>query len=162
MPMFPLFRVRQIQGDPPRLVGTLSDTRYGSEIWVQDGGMGDLRVGDRFVTGRWSRAGAEWAFSPESKGALELIGTAREFRVFDGYWGERAQLVLDGSLRWSKTIWAKSTDHDHCRLCWADINSEVNTSHYEADPQLRVCPACYDFYIAQRSIDFSGLGGPAA
>ena len=97
MPELPRFQVRRIEDDPVRLIGTLSATRYGSQTWVQSGWHGDLRVGNRLVTGRWSQADSEWAFTPESPSALETIGAAREFPVFEGYWGERAELVLDQS-----------------------------------------------------------------
>lgn len=162
MPELPRFRVRKIEQQPVRLIGELSSTHYGSETWVQAGWIGDLRVGNRFVTGRWSEAESEWAFSPENASALETIGAAREFPVFEGYWGERAEVVLDESLNWSESTWSDPTDHDHCRVCWATISSEGNTLHFAASPTLRVCPACYSSFVRPRSIDFSALGGPAA
>ena len=162
MPELPRFRVRKIERDPVRLIGELSSTRYGSESWVEAGWLGDLRVGNRFVTGRWSQTEAEWVFSPERASALDTIGAAREFPVFEGYWGERAELVLDESLAWSSAKWGETADHDHCRICWASINSEENTVHYAASPNLRVCAACYSSYVQPRSVDFRELGGPAA
>ena len=162
MPGLPRFRVRRIEHDPLRLVGELSSTVYESQTWIQAGWLGDLRVGSRFVTGRWSEAGPSWVFSPADPNALEIIAAVREFEVFEGYWGERAELVLDASLDWRESTWSDPNDHDHCRICWAAINSGENTRHFAASAHLRVCLTCHSSYVQPRSIDFSELGGPAA
>jgi hypothetical protein len=162
MSELPHFRVLKVEQDPLRLIGDLSSTRYGSQIWIQSGWLGDLRIGSRFLTGRWSEAGACWAFSPDDQNALESIAEVRDFEVFDGYWGERAELVLDESLNWREAIWSVPDEHDHCRICWGTIDSAENTSHFAASAQLRVCPACHSSYVQPRNIDFSQLGGPVA
>ena len=162
MSELPHFRVLKVEQGPLRLIGDLSSTRYGSETWVQSGWLGDLRIGSRFLRGRWSEAGACWAFSPEDQNALETVAEVRDFHVFDGYWGERAELVLDESLNWRDAIWSNPDDHDHCRICWGTISSEENTSHFAASAQVRVCPTCHSSYVQPRNIDFSPLGGPVA
>lgn len=162
MSELPHFRVRRIEQDPLRLIGDLSSTRYGSQTWIQSGWLGDLRIGSRFLTGRWSEAGASWAFSPNDQTALESIAEVRDFEVFDGYWGERAELVLDESLDWREAIWSAPDDHDHCRICWSTINASENASHFAASAQLRICAACHSSHVQPRNIDFSQLGGPAA
>jgi hypothetical protein len=164
---FPRFRVHKIERAPLRLIGELSSTQYESETWVQAGWLGDLRVGNRFVRGRWAEAGSSWAFSPENTSALQTIGSVRDFEVFSGYWGERAGLVLDQTLGWREPVWTDPNDHDHCRICWATISSNENTRHFAASPALRACSACYSSYVQPRKIEFSGMGfsgmgGPAA
>jgi len=162
MPELPRFRVRKIEHNPLRLIGELSSTQYESQTWVQARWIGDLRVGNRFVTGRWSEAGSSWAFAPEDPSALDTIGNVRDFEVFEGYWGERAELVLNETLSWRESTWTDPNDHDHCRICWATINSEENACHFAASPALRVCSACHSSYVQPCNIDFSELGGPAA
>jgi len=162
MAELPRFHVHKVESEPLRLVGRLSSTEYGSEKWVRPGWLGDLRVGNRFVTGRWAEANPLWTFSPKDANALQTIGELREFEVFEGYWAERAELVLDESLNWADTAWTDSSDHDHCRICWATISSKENTRHFAASPSSRVCLSCYSLYVKPRSIDFSQLHGPAA
>lgn len=70
-----------------RLIGELSTTQYESETWIKAGWLGDLRVGDHFVSGRLADAGSNRVFTPEDSNALETIGDVRNFEVFDGYWG---------------------------------------------------------------------------
>ncbi|TMA33075.1 MAG: hypothetical protein E6J87_11175 [Deltaproteobacteria bacterium] len=162
MATLPRFRVHRIEEDPLRLVGEVSATEYQSETWIHAGWLGDLRVGNHFIAGRWSEAGTSWAFAPEDPHARDKIGEARDFEVFEGYWGERASLVLDESLDWHGSSWSDPIDHDHCRICWATINSQENAQHFAASENLRVCPRCHSSYVQRRSIDFTALGGPAA
>ena len=162
MPTLPRFRVHRVEEDPLRLVGDLSTTEYGPRTWVQSDSLGNLRVGSCFVTGRWSEAGTSWAFAPEDPNALETIGDARDFEVFDGYWGERVALVLDESLGWNASSWTDDEAHDHCRICWSTINSEENADHLAASESLCICSGCHSSYVRPRSIDFTELGGPAA
>jgi hypothetical protein len=153
--------VREVEHDPLRLIGDVSNTRYGSQTWIQSGWLGDLRVGSRFVAGRWSEADGRWIFAPNDQNALQIIAQAREFDVFDGYWGERAELVLDESLDWREASWSDPDDHDHCQICWGTIDSE-DARHFKVFAAVRVCPVCYSTYVKPRNIDFSKIGGPAA
>jgi hypothetical protein len=162
MPGLPRFRVREIDHDPFRLIGDLTSTHYEARAWVQAGWLGDLRVGSRFVTGRWSEVGSSWAFTPDDPSAPETIADEREFDVFDGYWGERAALVLDEALIWRESAWADLDDHDHCQICSSTIDSRENARHFAASSTLRVCSGCHSAYVEPRSIDFSREGGPAA
>jgi hypothetical protein len=162
MSALPHFQVREIENHPLRLIGELSNTRYGSQTWIRSGWLGDLRVGSRFVRGRWSEADGRWVFAPNDQNALETIAELREFDVFDGYWGERAELVLDESLTWRETDWSDPEDHDHCQICWDTINLNENARHFKVFAAVRICPACYSNYVEPRNVDFSKIGGPAA
>ena len=133
-----------------------------SETWIQSGWLGYLRVGSRFVIGRWGEADGSWVFAPKDQNALEVIAEVREFEVFDGYWGDRAELVLDESLNWRKATWSDPDDHDHCQICWGTINLKENACHFAVFTAVRVCPDCYSTYVTPRNIDFWKLGGHAA
>jgi hypothetical protein len=162
MAEIPWFQIRKVERTSARLIGSLSSTRYGSTVWVKPGWLGDLRVGNRFVSGRWSKAGFRWAFSLEDAAELELIGPAKRLQAFDGYWAERAEIVLNESLSWACATWQDPTDHDHCCICWAPITTQENAVHYMANRNSRVCSACYSSYVQPHNIDFSELGGRAA
>lgn len=162
MAEIPQFRTRKVERNPARLIGDLSDTHYGSEVWVKQGWLGDLRVRNRFVVGRWSKVGSQWAFTPKDAAELESLASVQQFQVFDCYWGERAEIALDESLDWDRTTWDAPSDHDHCCFCWATISVYENTDHYMVHANLRACSACYLSYVQLRSIDFRALAGPAA
>ena len=75
MAEIPQFRTRKVERNPARLIGDLSDTHYGSEVWVKPGWLGDLRVRNRFVVGRWSKVGSQWAFTPKDAAELESLAS---------------------------------------------------------------------------------------
>ncbi|MEW6026128.1 MAG: hypothetical protein AB1599_02385 [Planctomycetota bacterium] len=88
-----------------------------------------------------------------------------------GYWQERAEIVLDKSLRWSpvnfeprdaikhkndgstETI-KNGWDHEHCNICWATISLHENTSYMKSNKNHDICLECFEKYIKQRSIEF--------
>jgi len=87
-------------------------------------------------------------------GTLGICGTgSSEFDVLDGYWGDRAALVLDSCLAWVPDEWTQADDHDHCAICWAHIYVTENRDHFASSTGKRVCAACYD-YVRSRSLDF--------
>jgi hypothetical protein len=162
MAEIPWFQVRTVEASPARLIGSLSSTRYGKDIWVKAGWLGNLRVGDRFVSGRWSKAGLRWVFSLSDATELELVGQSRWLQAYDGYWAERAELVLNKALVWALANWQEPPEHDHCAICWATICVQENAVHYMAKPNYRVCSACYAAYVQPHNINFRELNGPAA
>jgi hypothetical protein len=82
------------------------------------------------------------------------LGTA--YRYFDGYWGERARLVLDPGLTWGEHDFVQkaSNDHDHCAICWATISMIENTNHMRSSSGAAICHGCHQGYVLRRSIDF--------
>jgi hypothetical protein len=99
------------------------------------------------------------------------IQTKKSYPYFDGYWGERAQLVFNSSLEWAKTNFKPSDairhyndgrvetikdgwDHEHCNICWATIDFTENTVYMKSNQGDEVCQECFDNYIKRKSIDF--------
>lgn len=165
--LFPVFRI--IAGAEPAsasgLLGVVSSTQLGGETWVGDGCLGYLKCGNSLVLGRWHRRGERWEFVP---GRLEHLAPLRgvtEFEVLDGYWGERAELVLDRALAWTHDEWSTEGDHDHCAVCWAAISRTENRGHFVSSSRQRICEPCHRDYVSTRSLGFvtpaPGPGGEA-
>lgn len=78
--------------------------------------------------------------------------------VLDGYWGDRADLVLDTSLIWNRHQWTDAADHDHCAICWATISTQEKSEHFAArypeGRRDRVCAPCYHNYVSKRALGF--------
>jgi hypothetical protein len=97
---YPTFRVTEITRDDSRvaLEGTVSVTRVGRETWVGDRHIGCLKRGAFLAAGRWHGAGNRWRFVLDRPEHLSELEGAAALEVLDGYWGKRAELVLDQSL----------------------------------------------------------------
>ncbi len=95
----PTFTVRHVGGD--RAVGVVDRA-----IWIGERHVGDLLLPDgRFVAGRFLNvdlASLSASFVPTTPDELALLQVGEGYRRFDGYWGERAALVLDRSRRWKE------------------------------------------------------------
>ena len=98
-----MFRVRgDAAGATAGLVGSLTRTTHGREDWVGDEWIGFLKSDAKLVAGRWHRRGDLWEFVPEDPDHLKALVAQPEWEVLDGYWGERAELVLDQTRRWDR------------------------------------------------------------
>ena len=153
---FPIFRVARVdtEAGAPHLIGSLTATNFGRETWVDDEYIGYLRRGATCIRGRWRKLTDLWEFTLADPHTIPPFHAEEEVEVFDGYWGERAQLVLSESTSWSPATWRQSEDHDHCAICWATISAHENRSHVESSDGVRVCPACYRNYVQVRSLAF--------
>jgi hypothetical protein len=101
--MLPVFHLREKDvGGTTGVVGIVTRTTHGREDWVGDGWIGFLKAGPRLIAGRWHRRGDLWEFAPEDADDLNLISAQPKWEVLDGYWGERAGIVLDQTRRWDK------------------------------------------------------------
>lgn len=101
--IFPVFCVEQRRiGEASAVVGAVTRTTHGGESWVKDGGFGFLKIGAKLVAGGWRDHGERWEFAPEDAGCVASILAHHECEVLDGYWGERAELVMDETLRWER------------------------------------------------------------
>lgn len=153
---FPNFHIESIERavPRPRLTGRPSSQTFGSHKWIDDGWIGYLRYGTRLVPGRWRAAGDAWQFTLRRAADLEALEGVSEVEALDGYWGERAELVLSEDLTWGPAEWRKAADHDHCAICWATISIPENQHHFRASDGSRVCSACYHGYVRVRSLGF--------
>jgi hypothetical protein len=74
--------------------------------WVGEGWIGGLYVGGgRFLWGRFRQvdpAAPTCAFYPDQAADLAAVQPGRSYPYVDGYWGERAELVLDEGRRWQR------------------------------------------------------------
>lgn len=99
------------------------------------------------------------------------VGSTYEY--LDGYWGDRAELVLDRSREWKlKTFVPKDSvryardgtkthvpggwDHEHCYVCQKTIShiGEVDREGYVDQEDVWVCCHCYEQYVTPRSLAF--------
>ena len=166
----PVFVVTSIQPDSPQLMGEVSKWD-----WVGEGHFAYLYLGDdQIVEGKFrnvneSTKSVAFAFSqPES---VPEIKSGASIPFFDGYWGERAKIVLDKSLEWKeipfkprdaihtypggrKEVIPGGWDHEHCEICWATISLSENPNFRESSQGHKVCLDCYGNHITSRNIDF--------
>jgi len=99
--LFPAFQVRERSvGSKAGVRGTVTRTTQGRENWVGDGWIGCLKAGTKLVFGRWHRRDELWEFAPDDSDEVDAVVAQREWEVLDGYWGERAEIVLDQDRRW--------------------------------------------------------------
>ena len=175
----PTFTVLHVDVDNGRLLGTVSTSCHWDGSGLESG---DLHIGEAIIEGRWTRRADLWIFQPvrrvisEREGTVEVmpspeslppLGSNREFDVWDGYWGERAELVLDRTLKWEARHWTaedqEAHDHRHCIFCWANIDGHVDAENCFQDffdCGYPACPPCYRRFVEPRSLDFTPIGGP--
>lgn len=149
--MFPRFLI--IRRDADEAFGSVTATTYGREIWVADGYIGSLMADEKLVFGRWNSRGDSWAFIPDDSGVIEILRPDTEWVVLDGYWGERAQLVLDANRQWQKGSY-QGSDHNHCAICWETLGQGGQQDGYISQDTTWICSRCYQSYVQPRSLKF--------
>lgn len=147
--MFPRFLITRRLTD--RVTGVLSTVFANGERWVDDAWLGYLKRDKRFIHGRWHRGADEWTFVPEDD--AEALAYENEWEVFDCYWGERAELVIDDSRTWRKAAHI-NTEHDHCAICWQKIGQYGELEGYVTADGEWVCLTCYRLFVEKRSLGF--------
>jgi hypothetical protein len=95
----PTFTVRHVEGD--RAIGVVDRA-----LWIGERLPGDVLLpGGRFVAGRFVNVdlgSLTASFVPTASGEVALLQAGERYRRFDGYWGERAALVLDRNRQWKE------------------------------------------------------------
>lgn len=119
--MLPKFTVRTGQGEGTGMVvGNVASTTHENENWVGEGWIGYLMDDGNLIPGRWHRREDLWAFAPENPDQCRTILGRIEWEILDGYWGVRAELVLDKTLQWFRTQFEPTdgiqTAGDNCRV----------------------------------------------
>lgn len=153
---FPKFRIAETVATDTvvKLIGTITATQWCGQRWIGERYYGYLKHGDFLAEGRWAALNDRWEFTLARPTDVEGLDGASEVDVLDGYWGERAALVLDSGATWGAETWPADEDHDHCAICWAKIWERENREHYSASDGVRVCPACYRSFVERRDLGF--------
>jgi hypothetical protein len=106
----------------------------------------------------------------------DLFRIGSTYPLFDGYWGERTELVLDSSRNWQRIefqprdgvlyhndgrveVIEGGWDHEHCSICWENISPDQPDNKYGYFDQNNdwVCQSCYEKYVIPKSLDFINL-----
>jgi predicted RNase H-like HicB family nuclease len=178
---FPIFeKVSEPLFDPKKLVGHVNKINYGVEEWIGNNYMGYLVSEERFVEGRWTSQGDQWVFALENSEDSEFCETVSTFYVFDGYWGEKTEFVLNRLRVWEKRIFQASNglligrvltptdltstetgeiiqngwDHEHCVMYGEKIGRGGDPIGYFSAPNTWVCQTCFSSFVEPRSLDF--------
>lgn len=182
---YPRFRVVAIQEeDEVTLFGSLTTTEYGPQTWIGDGWLGFLHREGVLIPGTWRPHGDQWALVIEKRQDLDLCRTQGQWDVLEGYWGERAEIVLDLSRQWRKMrfkmsdaiefqrekarYWVRADmaepgkgklieggwDHEHCAIQGETIGEGGQPEAYFSEPDTWVCEECFNRFVVPRSLSF--------
>jgi hypothetical protein len=101
----PRFQILAILTD--RCPGRFDPSSWVGENWITGLYLG----GGRFLWGRFrdvDAAARTCSFSPEHLAELSMLRPTESYPFMDGYWGERAELVLDESRSWQRAVFEAS------------------------------------------------------
>ncbi|MBP7744759.1 MAG: hypothetical protein KA383_01415 [Phycisphaerae bacterium] len=97
----PTFTINRLEHG--RAIGT-----FDKPLWIGERHLGDLLLPDeQFVSGRFVNVDLQShsaAFVPTAAEDISKLLPGMTYSRFDGYWGERAALVLDRQRRWSQRV----------------------------------------------------------
>lgn len=136
------------------LTGAISSEEYLGKRWIGENWIGYIgREGEPPTRGRWFAEDGGWRFLSENAGASGYTA-GESLTIYEGYWGERAYMVLT-PLTWMEQHYVakKEGDHDHCDICWATIFPD-DPEYFKSSEEDVVCPACYENFVLPRSLDF--------
>jgi len=136
------------------LTGSVSSQEYLGQKWIGERWIGYIgRAGEPPVEGRWFPERGQWRFLIENPISFNFQ-RGLPLNIYDGYWGERAYIVL-AALRWTEERFEakKEWDHDHCGICWATICPDA-PQYFLSNERDIVCPGCYKSFILIRSLSF--------
>ena len=163
IPVFPKFDVQTIADLDKnlRLIGSIDHVNVGTSTWVGDGYLGYLFQERPIYYGRWHACGNTWEFAvSRTIDVMVRPFRGQTFSVLDGYWGERAEIILDETLAWTEQCYEEPDDHTHCDICWATIQPDENSRFMTSSANDELCMACYSKYVGPRSLAFiSELSG---
>jgi hypothetical protein len=154
--MYPKFTIREIQDNQGRieLLGQLSSTQCDGQKWIDVKWLGFLQDREHLFYGRWHNAGNLWRFVFERVYEEADLQLGQELVVYDGYWGERVELVLNKNIDWREALFKAKRDHDHCAICWVTISQEENREYKLGDSRNAVCLNCFENYIQRKDVGF--------
>lgn len=152
----PTFRPERVEAadEKVQITGEVSARVYMGQNWIGEMWIGYIgRNGEPPVKGRWFQENECWRFVSENRKASNFkVGDPLHF--YDGYWGERACIVL-APMTWTERQFeaGKHWDHDHCGICWAKIGTD-SSRYFESSERDVICPDCYVQYVQLRSLAF--------
>jgi hypothetical protein len=80
---------------------------FDASSWVGEGWIAGLYLGGgRFLWGRFrdiDTAARTCSFYPDQAAEISALREGESYPFMDGYWGERAELVLDEKRHWQRT-----------------------------------------------------------
>jgi len=162
------------QFEPSKLIG---------EDWI--GCL--LLASERLVCGRFlsvNVAARTALFRAASRDGVASLEAGKTFPYLDGYWGERAELVLDRTRDWRKArftaqdaveyirdgqrmitrvgpgvpaggrVVAEMWDHEHCAMCCSEIGQQRIADAWINAQAEWLCTTCYETYVVPRSLEF--------
>lgn len=153
--MFPRFHI--VRRESAEILGTVTALTFGNETWVGDGFIGCLMADQKFIFGRWHKGGYArrdfWIFIPDNPGFIETLPPVTDWVILDGYWGERAELVLDTTRKWQRSL-DENSDHDHCAICLETLGQGGQANGYVSEDATWICCGCYESFVQPRSLEF--------
>ena len=150
-------------------VGSFSSMQYATN------GIAYLLIPpDKFIKGKISDLQVEKSraiFTLIDSAARKMLQRGASYTYFDGYWGYRAQLVLDRSRilqrapfrpsdtqrrKWDGTLEVVKGgwDHEHCEICLERISEDENPFGYVDQNDKWICETCYEKYVVPGSLGF--------
>lgn len=134
--------------------------RFDPSPWVGDNWIAGLYLsGNRFQWGRFHEVDAAkrtCSFSPDQPAELSALRPGEAYAFIDGYWGERAELVLDGGRFWQRAVFEPS---DMVRFTGPGGTSTGTRSSPEAPAGGELVPGGWDHEhceICSRKIGYGG------
>jgi hypothetical protein len=161
IPRFTIDRLTQIE---TRLCATGTLDRRArlslgsADIYCGDDLLLNGRIVELQTTPSQPGCGLQAVFETDDPRAHDLLQQGAAYPIFDGYWGERAQLVLDNTRNWKRRTFEPSTgawnpasrvmrrpedrtghpaevleprawDHEHCAICGTTISQAEGDQH---------------------------------
>ncbi len=102
----------------------------------------------------------KWSFFLNKNEILKInFEVGEKYTVFDGYWGEKLELVLDEDRKWQKHrfVATEKFTHDHCFFCWITI-CEIENQNFMSDGEgQNVCMKCFKHFVKEKSLEFMNI-----
>lgn len=163
-------------------IGRFDPSPFIGESWI-----GCLYLADeRFIWGRFIQVDLRQhtcEFLPDNPTTMVLLRVGTPYPYLDGYWGERAELVLKTDQTWREAnfqpsdavqvsvpqgiMWTRSTekapigdripngwDHEHCSICWERIGCEGQATGFVNEADDWVCGECFGLFVSPKSLAF--------
>lgn len=153
LPTFTPKRV-DVADEKVQIIGVVSAEVYMGQNWIGERWIGYIgRAGEPPVNGRWFEENELWRFVSENPKTSEFK-VGEQLQLYDGYWGERAYIVL-AQMTWAEVRFEakKQWDHDHCGICWATIDTQSPRCFRSSERDV-ICPNCYDLFVQLQSLAF--------